>query len=83
MKSKRVNPQTSFFFQANPSQAISKSLLVLKIPEISRNNKSCNAEFDLVTSSSGSNTHFYISSTKSSTQPAYRNIRRTGYHLQI
>ena len=77
MKSKRVYPPYELFSQGNPpkaiSKAISKSLLVSEIPEISRNNKSqaYNAEFDLVDSSSGSTTHFYISSTKLSTQRAW------------
>ena len=63
MKSKRVNLLYKLFSQDNPSQAISKSLLVSEIPEISRNKQSCNAEFDLVDSSSGSTRHFHISST--------------------
>ena len=60
MKSKRVNLLYKLFSQDNPSQAISKSRLVSEIPEISRNNQSCNAEFDLVDSSSGSTRHFHI-----------------------
>ena len=70
MKSKRVDLPYYLFSQGNPSQAISKSLLVSEVPEIYTNNQSCNAEFDLVDSSSGS-THFHIPSMKSSTQRAY------------
>ena len=60
MKSKRVNLPYYLFSQGNPSQAISKSLLVSEVPEIYTNNQSCNAEFDLVDSSSGSTTFSYI-----------------------
>ena len=60
MKSKRVSLSYEMFFQGNPSQAISKSRLV----------SSCNAEFDLMDSSSGSTTPLHISSTKLSTQRA-------------
>ena len=60
MKSNRVNLSYKLFFQDNPSQAISKSHLVSEIPELSRNNQSCNAEFDLVDSSSVSTTHFHL-----------------------
>ena len=38
MKGKRVNLPYKLFSLANTSQAISKSLLVTEIPEISRNN---------------------------------------------
>ena len=51
MKGKRVNLPYKLFSQAYPSQAISKSLHVSEIPEIYRNNQSCNAELDLVDNS--------------------------------
>ena len=40
MKSKIVYLLYKLFYQANPSQAISKSLLVSEIPNIFRNNQS-------------------------------------------
>ena len=59
MKSKRVNLLYKLFSQGNPSQAISQSILVSEIPEISTNDQSCNAEFDLMHSPSGS-THVFL-----------------------
>ena len=59
MKSKRVNLPYKLFSQGNLSQAISRSPPVSEFPEISWNNQSCNAEFDLMYSPSGS-THVFL-----------------------